>query len=509
MSAMFNNLLTGTWQAARIVAATVPVIRARDDEGAERARRHLAGVLGQLRGLPTKLGQWLSTGSDGEAFASCNESLTPLPWSQMRAVLAESWGVDPDTRLARIEPEGHAASLGQVHRAWLHDGSCVAIKIRYPGIAGNIEAVLAALALVPGMGPARTYGLDLAGHRQMLRETLERELDYVREAATQQRAAALAGPSVVVPSIHAAWCTESILVQDWEVGETLAEASQWSQSERNAAGSCLVRRFLRQLLREHLLHADPHPGNLRLRRDSGQVKLVQYDHGCMIELTAERVAALHQLLLNLRRGSGGALDDLTAIGFDRSKLVHLEARLPQMLAVVFAPLMQSGAHASANWHPAQELNALLGADRWWFRAAGHPDLFLLTRAFGGLVRQLQHLCADVDWNAAWQEALDQPLPLLALRPAIGVVEPSPTTYLRVRVIADGDLLAEIEMPAASTEDLPDMLDPAVAEAIARLGIDLQALIEGCRLNHWRPCQLLDTPYRRQDGALRHIKVWLA
>ena len=123
---------------------------------------------------------------------------------------------------------------------WLPDGRCVAVKIRYPDIAADIDAVLAALALVPGMGPAHTYGLDLAGHRRMLRETLDRELDYCHEAATQQRAWSLAGRGVVVPRIHADLCREGILVQDWEAGETLAEAATWDHAARNAAGHALL-----------------------------------------------------------------------------------------------------------------------------------------------------------------------------------------------------------------------------------------------------------------------------
>ena len=502
-----GSTLTGTWQAARIVAAAMPVLRAQDADGADRARRHLASVLGQLRGLPTKLGQWLATGADGDAYAPCAESLAPVPWPRMQAVLAEAWGVAPESVLPRIEPHGHAASLGQVHRAWLPDGRCVAVKIRYPDIAADIDAVLSTLALVPGMGPARTYGLDLAGHRRMLRVTLDCELDYRHEAAVQQRAAALAGPGVVVPRIHAGLCRDGILVQDWEDGATLAEAATWDQVARDAAGHALVRRFLRQTLRERLLHADPNPGNLRLCRVAGAVTIVQYDHGCMLELTPERAAALRRLVLDQRCGSGSPIANLTAIGFDAAKLTHLEANLSRILAIVLAPLLTQGAHAARDWHPAQELNQLLGPDRWWFRAAGSPELFLLTRAFGGLVRQLQCLNSCVDWNLAWSQGLDETLPPVITSPHQTLAE-SPQTRLHVRVTAGMDLIAEIELPAASAVELPELLDPAVAEAVVRLGLDLDALVEGCRLNHWRPCELVDTPYRRPDGASRHIRVWL-
>ena len=502
-----GSTLTGTWQAARIVAAAMPVLRAQDADGAERARRHLAGVLGQLRGLPTKLGQWLATGADGDAYAPCAESLSPLPWPRMQAVLAEAWGVAPESVLPRIEPHGHAASLGQVHRAWLLDGRCVAVKIRYPDIAADIDAVLSALALVPGMGPARTYGLDLAGHRKMLRETLDRELDYRHEAATQARARSLAPPGVVVPRIHESLCRDGILVQDWEDGETLAEAATWEQVARDAAGHALVRRFLRQTLRERLLHADPNPGNLRLRRDAGGVSVVQYDHGCMLELSPERAAALRRLVLDQRRGTGSPVANLGAVGFDAAKLAQLEERVNRILAIVLAPLLTPGAHAAGDWHPAQELSQLLGADRWWFRAAGSPELFLFTRAFGGLVRHLQGLACRIDWCQAWNDALDEALPPLTSVP-LQPPAAAPSTRLHVRVTAGTDLIAEIELPAASAVELPELLDPAVAEAVARLGLDLDALIEGCRLNRWRPCELVDTPYRRPDGASRHIRVWL-
>ena len=76
-----------------------------------------------------------------------------------------------------------------------------------------------------GVGPAKTYGLDLDGHRAMLRTSLDRELDYRHEAAWQQRAAETAVSGVIVPRIHADLSNGRVLVQDWEAGATLAEAA--------------------------------------------------------------------------------------------------------------------------------------------------------------------------------------------------------------------------------------------------------------------------------------------
>lgn len=408
--------LNGGVRAAQITAALIPALRAGDDENGTRARQHLASVLGRFRGLPTKLGQWMAGGEHGDDFAGCTSDLPPIGWPKIRTALTNAWGKPVESVLARVDEHGHAASLGQVHRAWLHDGREVAIKVQYPGIRDEVDIALAALSLVPEMGPVRRHGMDLDHHRHMLRATLERELDYGIEATTQQRAHALAGPEVIVPRIHPELSCGTVLVQDWEDGIAIEDAIGWPQAERDAAGAALVRRFVRQIMREGLVHGDPHPGNFRFRRQipgtSTEIKLiiVQYDHGCMIEVSAQQSAALRNLVIGARTGTGDPLTLLASAGFAADKLAPIAARLPQVLRILLQPLVVPGPCIAADWHPAQAISAELGADRWWFRAAGKPDHFMVTRAFGGLVRQLQRLSAHVDWAACWAEALDERLP---------------------------------------------------------------------------------------------------
>ncbi len=329
----------------------------------------------------------------------------------MRTVLAEAWGFPVETVLASVDETGHAASLGQVHHAWLHNGQEVAIKIQYPDIRHEIDIALAALSLVPNVGPVRKHGMDLALHRKMLGATLDREMDYATELSTQQRARLLAGPGVLVPRIHQELSRATILVQDWEDGISIEEAATWQQSDRDAAGAALIRRFLRQTLREGLVHGDPHPGNFRFRREKSGMTIIQYDHGCMIDINADQTFVLRDLVIGARTHSGDPLALLAAAGFDPTKLAPIATRLPRILDILLHPFVVPGPCTSLAWHPAQQLAAELGPDRWWFRAAGTPDQFLMTRAFGGLVRQLHRLSATVDWAECWVDALDERLPL--------------------------------------------------------------------------------------------------
>ena len=141
-------------------------------------------------------------------------SVEPIALGELRPQIEVSLGAPIEFHFSEFDESSAAASLGQVHRVRLHCGQEVAVKVRYPGIVDQVDAELRLAGLIPGIGPAKRWGFDVDGYRSMLRDDLSRELNYRREAESQQRARVqLQISGLVVPKIVSELCREDLLVQ--------------------------------------------------------------------------------------------------------------------------------------------------------------------------------------------------------------------------------------------------------------------------------------------------------
>jgi ubiquinone biosynthesis protein len=267
-------------------------------------------VLEELGPTFVKLGQVLATRVDLfgpewlEEFGKLQDHAPPVDWSRIEPQLTEDLGASPDDVFAELDREPlAAASLAQVHRATLHDGAQVILKIRRPGIRPTVEADLRLLKRLADIIESEAPDLSHYRPRLLVRQfsqSLRRELDFAAECRNAERiSAALAEDSgIVIPGIHWEWSGERLNVQDFIngiAGRDL-EAVDEAGLDRHAIAVRGTRAILHMILEDGFFHADPHPGNILYLPDN---RIGLLDFGMVGRLSDERRHQVAELLMGL------------------------------------------------------------------------------------------------------------------------------------------------------------------------------------------------------------------
>jgi ubiquinone biosynthesis protein len=353
----YATIMRLAWRHGLLRALTVVPAHA-DVAYHERRGRHLSEALEEAGGIFVKLGQVLSTRREllPAAIAGQLEVLQdraePASLHQIDAILRSELGAPGAEFFDSFEDRPMAAaSLGQVHRARLHSGETVAVKIQRPDVEESVQRDLdiimrLATRLERTSAWGRTAGVtDLArGFATNLRE----ELDYRVEARnTTMLADALAGRgSPRLPTVIAQLSTRRVLVLEWLDGVPLRDArarfGELGIDPREAARGLLTS-FLTQVLEVGVFNADPHPGNVLVMPDGA---LAQIDFGSVGRLDAGQRLALARLLIAVERGDAKLLRDalleLTTAGV-RLNVDSLDLALGQFMVQRLGPAAPAGA----------------------------------------------------------------------------------------------------------------------------------------------------------------------
>jgi len=183
-----------------------------------------------------------------------------------------------------------AASLSQVHRAVLRDGRMpLALKVQRPKIRSKIKTDLDLLAHAANLLHERSDRLrmyDLPGLVQSVQQTLQRELDFTREARHMQIARNLMQglSGIHVPRVYADLSRKRLLVMEYVQGRKLKEVNRHSLPHAQTLAQNGMRAIVKQILEDGFFHADPHPGNLLIADDETMSRL---DWGMVGRLTRQ------------------------------------------------------------------------------------------------------------------------------------------------------------------------------------------------------------------------------
>jgi predicted unusual protein kinase regulating ubiquinone biosynthesis (AarF/ABC1/UbiB family) len=257
-----------------------------DDRFAVRSAEDVARELGHMKGAVMKLGQMLSFVVDGlpddarDALAQLQASAPPMSPSLAEGVVRDELGADVAELFSSWDPVPvAAASIGQVHRATLADGTAVAVKVQYPGVDAAIGADLAdARRLGALLSSVTLRSIDVDSLAEELRDRMTDELDYRIEAANQQYFADRyrGHPFIAVPDVVADRSSRRVLTSTWVGGMTFDElVASAPQATRDRAGEAVFRFAQSSILRERCFNGDPHPGNYRFG-PSGHVTALDF-----------------------------------------------------------------------------------------------------------------------------------------------------------------------------------------------------------------------------------------
>lgn len=277
-----------------------------------------------------KLGQILATRRDLlpdewiAAFEQLQSDAPRLPFEELRPAVEAALGEPPEIAFARFDTQPlAAASIAQVHRAVLHDGTEVAVKIRRPGIRPRMEADLRLLRHLAALAEARSAGVRRmmpgAMIEQLGREILD-ELDFTNEGRNADLLRADLAPleRVVVPRIDWAHTSEGVLVMDFVAGVPPRDPSLLREKGIDPAsiadlGAQLV---LEMVLANGRFHADPHPGNLLCLPASAPGegdRLALLDLGSVGFVSPRRQHEFLTFILSLRGNDPGGVADMLGL----------------------------------------------------------------------------------------------------------------------------------------------------------------------------------------------------
>lgn len=239
-----------------------------------------------VRGAALKVGQMLSIQDNSlispqlqRIFERVRQSADFMPRWQMLKVLEEELGKDWKDKLASLEEVPFAAaSIGQVHQGVLRDGTEVAVKIQYPGVAQSIHSDVQNLLTVLRMSTALPEGLFAEQSLQALQQELAWECDYCREAACAQSFRQLLAddPFFRVPAVIKELCTTRVLGMELAGGVPLDQCQGLSQDIRNQICFQLLRLCLRELFEFRFMQTDPNWANFLYDASSHQVTLLDF-----------------------------------------------------------------------------------------------------------------------------------------------------------------------------------------------------------------------------------------
>jgi predicted unusual protein kinase regulating ubiquinone biosynthesis (AarF/ABC1/UbiB family) len=376
----------------------------------------LKTVLGGIKGPLMKVAQLLATIPDAlpkeyvQELVQLQANAPAMGWLFVRRRMAGELGADWESRFRYFEKTAaRAASLGQVHRATALDGTPLACKLQYPGMASAVEADLHQLKLAMSLYERYDRAVTTAEIHAEISDRLREELDYEREAAHMRLYGKILRdePGVAVPVPIPELSTGRLLTMTWLEGTPILDVAKAPLAERNEISLRMFRIWYVPFYFYGVIHGDPHLGNYTVAPDR-TVNLL--DFGCIRVFRASFVRGVIDLYHALQRGDR----DLAVHAYESWGFGNLSREVIDVLnrwaLFVYGPLLEdrarliqekaSGVYGAAVAESVHRDIRRLGGVR------PPREFVFMDRAAIGLGSVFLHLKAEINWYRLFHELID-------------------------------------------------------------------------------------------------------
>lgn len=268
-----------------------------------------------------KLGQLLSTRPDLlpdrylKALTSLQDDLPPVPYEEVKEIVETQIGSKISKAFIYFEEEPLAsASIGQVHKAELRSGKTVAVKVQRPGIRKKFLDDLDTLEEVAELAVKHTEVGKQYGFNDVLSELkriMLHELDYLREANNLVTLGTNLKEyrRLIVPQPVPDYTTSRVLTMEYVKGTKITSMNPIKKTEYDYTPLVdeFVEAYLKQIVSDGFVHADPHPGNIHLLENN---KIALIDLGMVAKFSQKMQDNLLRLLLGLSKNDGEEIAEI-------------------------------------------------------------------------------------------------------------------------------------------------------------------------------------------------------
>lgn len=376
------------------------------------AAQKIVENMGELKGAVMKLGQMLSITQDlvfpkevTELFKKLQKDAPPMSDEDLLSVFKKTFQSSPEEVFAEFNRTPFAqASIGQVHRAKLKDGTDVAVKVQYPNIKQAIVHDFKNLDRLDQMfGILFKQKPDIESTLEEIKDVLALECDYTHELKQLKEFGNLLSQhpcQIRVPKAFEDYSGEHILTMEFMQGDSFDETLHYSQEVKDKLGQTLYDFFHISLYEFNKLHTDPQSANYLFQED----EIILLDFGATKSFDHTFILHYTKLLKALEESDFSSYaQEMINLGFFTDKDMQENAgrivrRHYQMIHKFYSPYVKEGVRALENDNPFEMAKGFLKEIELKGRKAPRPDFFHLDRAHLGLYSKLRAWKSHIDWK---------------------------------------------------------------------------------------------------------------